>query len=283
MHFNLDQFLGSAPNDDAALARRCLAEGDASFVGYAYSSVFTPSMESWLRFVESRVNALDVAGAPDFVNRRFQMPYLQGARFVAMLHKKGGWDAVNRAYRDPPASTEEILHPNRFLEGRDRPRDLKLPSMHRFLPDGAREIWQDTVGELGLRTMWQRERPASLRKSAPTAMQAAEGWDGDRAAVHMANGQATLTWKMAFDDEQEALEGYAAYRQMMGRYPGFTVVDELEDRLSARSGGAGLWMERHGLTVVILEGFPPDRLPAAADAVFAASDGTAFDAPAEAR
>jgi hypothetical protein len=149
MHFGLQRFLADAPNDDAALARRCLAEGDASFVGYAYSSVFTPSMETWLRFVESRASALDVRGAPDFVNRRFQLPYLQGARFVGLLHRAGGWKAVNAAYADPPASTEEILHPEKFLKGRDRPVDVRLPDLRGFLPTGPRVCAPHGTGRAG--------------------------------------------------------------------------------------------------------------------------------------
>ncbi len=281
MHFDLDVFLAGAPNDDAALARRCLAEGDASFVGYAYSAVFTPSMESWLKFVESRVGALDVGGAPDFVNRRFQMPYLQGARFVALLHKKGGWAAVNRAYRDPPASTEEILHPHKFLEGRDRPRDIRLASMHTFLPEGSREIWQDTVGEMGLRTVLQRERPAAQARQAPTAAQAAEGWDGDRASVHSVGGALALTWKLGFDSEEDAVEAYAAYQQMMARYPGFVVDSQTQEMLLGHTGPVGAAMARRGVTVVVLEGFPLDRQAAALEAVFSRPDGTGFDPPAE--
>ncbi|MBI5498567.1 MAG: hypothetical protein HY904_26435 [Deltaproteobacteria bacterium] len=280
MHFGLDRFLSSAPNDDAALARRCLAEGDASFVGYAYSSVFTPSMESWLRFVESRTGALDVAGAPDFVNRRFQMPYLQGARFVGLVHKKGGWAAVNAAYRDPPASTEEILHPERYLRGRDRPRDIRLPPLMSFLGEGWREIWQEAVGELGLRTVWQREQQqAGLR--GPSAVKAAEGWDGDRAAVYVRNGVAVLAWKMGFDSDEDAREGHAAYRAMAGRYPGFTVVCETPERVVARTGDAGVMVERRGLSLLVLEGFPPETQEAAAEAAWAASDGNAFDPPAQ--
>lgn len=279
MHFHLDHFLGSAPNDDAALARRCLAEGDASFVGYAYSSVFTPSMESWLRFLEGRASALDVKQAPDFVNRRFQLPYLQGARFVAMLHKKGGWKAVNAAYLDPPASTEEILHPDKYLQGRDRPVDVQLPNVKPFLGDSARLIWEDTTGELGFATVLSRERPAAERKLAPQPSDAANGWDGDRAAVHLFQGNQTLTWKLALDSPKDAQEAWGAYRMMVGRYPGFEVVKETPDLLEAKTGRVGVWLERRGDRVVILEGYPLDVQAKAASAVFAQADGHAFDAP----
>lgn len=284
MNFDLGQFLNDAPTDDAALARRCLAEGDASFVGYQYSAVFTPGLESWLRFVENRVEALDVRGAPDFVNRRFQLPYLQGARFVGLLQKKGGWRAVNAAYADPPASTEEILHPDRFLNGRDRPVDIRLPPLGPFLPPGSRALWEDAVGELGLRVVFQRERPRGQAASRPTPTVAAEGWDGDRAAIHKTpGGGLTLVWKMAFDSPQDAMEAFVAYRAMMQRYPGFALRRGLPELVEATAGSSGLWLQRLEDRLLVMEGIAPARQQKAAAAVLAHPDGKAFDAPAGAQ
>jgi hypothetical protein len=279
MHFGLEAFLSGAPNDDAALARRCLVEGDASAVGYAYSSVFTPSLESWIGFLEGRQSALDVKDAPDFLNRRFQLPYLAGARLVGLMRKKGGWAAVNAAYRDPPASTEEVLHPERFLGGRDRPVEVRLPDVKPFLPEGARELWSDSVGELGLRTVLARERPGWARGERPTPGEAAEGWDGDRAVVLQQGGALVLAWKLAFDDDEEAGQGYAAYRRMAGRYPGFRASRETPTRLEGRTGQVGVWLERRGVLVVVLEGFPLDRQGRAAEALFNHPLGNAFDPP----
>ncbi|MEW5851378.1 MAG: hypothetical protein AB2A00_21495 [Myxococcota bacterium] len=279
MHFDLNRFLSTAPNDDASVARRCLAEGDASFVGYAYSSVFTPSMEAWLKFLESRASALDVRGAPDFLNRRFQLPYISGARFVAKLHRKGGWKLVNAAYADPPASTEEILHPEKYLEGRDRPVDVRLPDLRKLLPEGSREIFQDSVGELGFKTVLARERPDDKAKEEPTVNDAALGWDGDRASVLVRNGELLLAWKLAFDDEKDAREGFEAYRMMAERYPAYAVIKREGERMEARTGPVGLWLERQGLVVVVLEGFPLDSQARIAEAVFHEPDGHAFDPP----
>jgi hypothetical protein len=274
MHFDLDAFLAAAPNDDAQLARRCVAEGDASFVGYAYSSVFTPSMESWLKFVESRAGALDVEGAPDFVNRRFQLPYLQGARFVALLHRKGGWDAVNAAYQDPPASTEEILHPDVYLAGRDRPVDVRLPPLAPFLGEGWREVWQNSVGELGLRTVLAREPSV-----ASQAGLAAQGWDGDRAVVLERRGSTALAWHLRFDNEKEAQQAFAAYAQIVRAYPALRVLADQDSVLHATSRSTPVWLERAGAAVVVLDGFPEEHQSAAVRAILAQPLGPGFVPP----
>ena len=38
-----------------------------------------------------------------------------------------GWEAVNRAYRQFPTSTEQIMHPAKYLEQRDPPIEIGLP------------------------------------------------------------------------------------------------------------------------------------------------------------
>ena len=48
-------------------------------------------------------------------------PYIYGTLFVHALRRRGGWDAVNRAWDDPPTTSEQILHVDKWLAHEARP------------------------------------------------------------------------------------------------------------------------------------------------------------------
>ena len=83
------------------------------------------------------------------------------------LYETGGgsWSLVNSAYRfRPPASTEQIMHPDKYLqvEQPERVRAGKGPG------PGLAPARRRHVGRVG------------DRRAASTIPQAAEGWGGDR-------------------------------------------------------------------------------------------------------
>jgi hypothetical protein len=135
-HALADQRLGVPDIDriqeedaDAASAALALVEGDAQISTEAYAArALRPG------------DLLDVAGAslpelprtPHYLARSLLFSYLEGARFACTLHAEGGWEAVNAAYEDPPGSTDEVLFPARYRDGRGPrdprdPRDLPAP------------------------------------------------------------------------------------------------------------------------------------------------------------
>ena len=71
--------------------------------------------------------------------RLLLFPYEDGMRFVADIYRAGGLELVNRMYEQPPVSTEQILHPNKYLEG-ELPTPVNVPSA----PDGFRLVEAQT-------------------------------------------------------------------------------------------------------------------------------------------
>ena len=51
---------------------------------------------------------------PEILRRQLEFPYLEGQVFVTTLLGQGGWDSVDAAWDELPASTEQILHPERY-------------------------------------------------------------------------------------------------------------------------------------------------------------------------
>ena len=81
----------------------------------------------------SRASAQDTGDLPPFVEAQLVFPYMQGQRFIQRLtDRRRQLVVVDAAYRfRPPASTEQIMHPDKYLqvEQPDRvPLDARRPA-----------------------------------------------------------------------------------------------------------------------------------------------------------
>ena len=73
----------------------------------------------------------DTGDLPPFVEAQLLFPYLTGQRFVERLYATGNdsWSVVNTADRfRPPASTEQVLHPEKYLAVEQPERVASRPS-----------------------------------------------------------------------------------------------------------------------------------------------------------
>jgi hypothetical protein len=125
------------------------------------------------------------------------MPYLDGLTFVSALRQAGGWDAVNAAFEQLPASTEQILHPERYPD--DRPARVELPDVAAALGDGWSARYTQTLGELGVRIL------LADGGSESDVASAADGWGGDRLVMAEGPGDAwAIVWQTAWDNGDQA-------------------------------------------------------------------------------
>jgi hypothetical protein len=127
-HALTDQALGlpvpddlRAGREDADLAGSSLAEGDATLLMQQFSASL-PLDEQLQGFDPSALTEAiqvqaEVADLPPYLQSELTFPYEDGMTFACDLYQEGGWAAVDRAYRDPPDSTLEILFPERYREG----------------------------------------------------------------------------------------------------------------------------------------------------------------------
>jgi hypothetical protein len=178
-----------------------LVEGDASLLQTQYMRTFSPL--DWARFgwEYSRLDMTKYNKAPRAISAGLTFPYVYGQNFVKSLYTSGGWAAVNAAYSHPPQSTEQILHPQRYLSG-DAPIVVTLPPLTDTLGSGWRLVDEDILGEFYARLhLEQHLEPI-------TATLAAEGWGGDRYATFYNDAQKTtmLAWYTVWDNTAEAAE-----------------------------------------------------------------------------
>jgi hypothetical protein len=255
-HFGLSRFLDQDVSADQAIAARALAEGDATLVMGAYQ--FSEITASELEYMAYRASFVDRevidAVSPSLGILTF-FPYLQGSYFVYSLWVDSGfgWDRVNAAYTDPPVSSEQVMHPEKYL-ARDMPQAVTLPDLAPVLDPGWQEVDRNVLGEIGL-LAW-----LSDHLDLNTAAEGAAGWDGDLYTLWSnAAGDHILVVQSVWDAPGEAAqfsESFADYvtRRSLG-VPELT-LNEPGRRIWEYEGRATLLARANDQVLIILA---PDR------------------------
>jgi hypothetical protein len=157
-------------------------------------------------------------------------PYVAGPAVVQALPDKGGWEAVKAAWSRPPASTEQVLHPEKYLAF-EAPRLPLAPP----LPAGARLLRTGVLGEALIRTFLGEGSEA-----------AAQGWGGDAYKCADLGGRTLLTWRVEWDSAADAREFAAAARRRLGTpakgspKDGFDLYTRGEWRFALRERNGGV-------------------------------------------
>lgn len=250
--------LAAIADEDARLARLAVLEGDASLVGAAYLAfdegvpigravarlVEAARADSPEDFLQRFAHSPLLAGAPPAVRESLVFPYLGGMGFMAELHRAGGFRLVDRVLSRPPSTTEQILHPAKYLAG-----ELAIPVRAPAAPEGLRVVETGRMGELQTRALLSQCLGPAVARAA------AAGWGGDAfAVVQASDGAPAVLWSTAWDDEPEAAQFEQALRASAGCWAG---------------GPLPSAVLREGAKVAFVRGLPEPRLAAAASALLA--------------
>jgi hypothetical protein len=204
--FPLAPLLKYSPTaSDRLGAVHCLVEGDAvsAMLDVEYGSAFRLP-ESTIRRVFALSTALTEVGAttPHVLQEELVSPYTDGFAFVQGLRRRGGWGAVDVAWRRPPETTEQLLHLDKY-DAREAPIAIPVPSLEALGPD-FRASLDDVMGEQGLKLVFGEWA------SGTAAAQAAAGWGGDRYVVAQrgtaSRRELATAWHLRMDSERDAKE-----------------------------------------------------------------------------
>ncbi len=244
-HFDLKTFLSPKTpiDDDAQTARTFITEGDATFTMLAYMvaentgltdvSAIVPGMKIQLDMFANMSSKdyatslkMQAAAMPNMdkeiqkaIDQMDQLPpailrpmmdsYMKGSAVILAAFEKGGWPAVDDLYKNPPDSTEQVLHPTTKLVGkREPPIKVTVPKL-----DGEL-VSSNVIGELQWDvyfTLWTPDK----------ATKASQGWGGDRYSVVKRTDGSLLGYiATAWDTVEDAKEFAAAYEASFGkRFP----------------------------------------------------------------
>jgi uncharacterized iron-regulated protein len=203
-HFGLAKLHPPSFDGDAELALGALIEGDATY-----------TMIELLKKDQPRVTAMletPLQKAKDIQNAFL---YASGALYVKALKERGGWAAVNAAYRFTPQATASILH-----------------------PDGVKTVSLGpgkTRGELAIVTML-----AANPETASQAVEAATGWKADRVVE---DGD-IKSWVVAFATAENALRFQKAMAKLR-------IAQDPELKSFLDQPGANAWHRKPGGVVAV--------------------------------
>jgi hypothetical protein len=208
---------------DARVGTQGLTEGDPVYVERAYRQ---RCGGEW-----SCLTAPGTRPAGDAIARHpgvylvFVQPYVTGPGFVEALRNRSGgdWTAVNGAYADPPRTSEQVIHPERYPDE---------PSTEVTITDRSGSNWtrtgRDTAGEAGIHVMfWANglvDRPDDA-VSTDYRHRRSAGWEGDALVVYAGadgaaddgdgNDAAGYVWRSVWENGTEAREFQRGYETLL--------------------------------------------------------------------
>ena len=216
-HFDLLPLVVSRPYSyDTAEAAFAVVEGDAVGVQRRFEQTANVWNKRTLdeiarredeRFGEYRTTI----GAlfPSLLVETFIFRYRDGTRFVEGVRRRRGQAGVDELFRRPPASSEQVLHLDKYLAG-ESPRPITFDDSS-LTDDGWRQTASSAFGEIGVRGA------LAERLDAKETLRAAAGWGNDSARLFERAGEMLFKWQTAWDTEQDAAEFFAAYNLLQQR------------------------------------------------------------------
>jgi hypothetical protein len=197
-----------------------------------------------------------VPGVPDTLARSETMPYGFGYVFCSKMMRDWGIDGLDYFAAHPPASTEQVIHPEKAWAWRDLPVQIAVPQTW---SNGWTQRTGECLGEAGI---------AALLGCSLTNLNRGEklarGWDGDRAALFEGpDGGHLLLWASAWDSAAAAQQFARAWAEQRRTVHQAAVVETNghEFRWTRADGRAGI-VRQTGCQVICLETDRPAELSA---------------------
>ncbi len=249
-------------DDDRALARQALLEGDAMAVMLQYlleplQRHFSqlPDLAFIMRAQMSSMQSQYAVfkDAPAFLQESLLFSYGYGAAFLQKVWAADpSWQAVNRIYSDMPASTEQIMHPEKYLNSRDNPKTVPGIVPAEEIGAGWKTTYENTLGEFSLGLL------LSLRLSEERSRRAAAGWGGDKAALlENGEGKDAVFIRTVWDTPEDAEQFFLAMQDWLQKgYPKADRTDESPSGFSLLYGGECHSIRREGSDVRLVIGLP---------------------------
>ncbi|OIB57781.1 Hvo_1808 family surface protein [Natrialba sp. SSL1] len=290
-HFDLQSYDRETIDQDNA--KNGLIEGDAVWVDTTYEQ---RCEADWDCLQPTRTPP-----AADDLNWGLYLtvyqPYDDGPDYVDYLLGQGGWDAVDAAYDDPPASSSEVIRP-----GDDREptaieiEDRSTEEWTQLELDGD-DVATESVGEAGMVAMFAGGAFDDMR---PTVLEQADilgsgmgyefdhaitdGWAGDELVTYVATNDGETAddvddtgyvWQTEWASDEDAAQFADAYTELLELYNG-DQTDDSTDTYVIDDGFPGAYhIDQDGETVTIVRAPTVDDL----DAIDAGAVPGSADAP----
>jgi hypothetical protein len=264
-HFQIEAWLKTArPNDDAELAREAFLEGSAMAAMVDYLLEGTGKSVTNMPEFDPSILTGDIGStpslqkAPPFIKDSLVFPYFAGMTFTAAVLKPNGWSSLQKVFIKPPASTQQIMHPDLYRSGHV-PAPVAIPSVDATLGKNWKKLDENLMGEFG----WLEVLKQFLGDTRSRPLAAA--WDGDRyqlfenqvskrllliSLLHLSSQENAARF---FGQYSELLEKKHEHRTNLFRRPNFFSFDTPDGSVFLRCAGADCLVLEGGDRAVFME------------------------------
>jgi len=261
--FNLSKYTRQGrTSDDGSTARLAVMEGQATWLMTEYMArqngttlIGHPQMVDAAAGMSESEGASQFPvfdNAPLYLRLSLVFPYTKGMLFQNALVEHDGKQAFAEPFRRPPVSTQQILHPAKYLAD-EKPAQPALPDPH--LPHGYKGLVEGTMGELEHHILLEQY----AGKEAEQAI--APHWRGSvfELRENKKAGRVVLLYAAQWDSEDAARRYFTAYREVLRKkWKQMTVTAETGTSVSGTGDDGRFVLERKENVVTSMEGLPPE-------------------------
>jgi hypothetical protein len=219
--------LDDADRSEESAALTALIEGDATFVESLWEDKHLSAAERAAAAVGGSNDGGAYEKAPPYLLDSLLFPYQAGLTFVRSRHKAGGFAEVDNAYRNPPTSTEQILHPDTYAPGQGWTAP-PLPDL--ALATGCGKVDTGTLGEFDMGEL------LTPRIGESDAHKAAAAWNGDAYGVVRCGAALGLADRWQADTAADAGRLADALTRWSRGWSGATRAPDADGRFSGPRG-----------------------------------------------
>jgi hypothetical protein len=203
-YFELNRPALQKARDETGFAFSALTEGDAVRVQNAYHASLSAADQAAADDEEAQLGAgLDLSAIPQVLVDNVVAPYQYGPVFVDALLADGGQPELDKAFTEPPTTSEQFMDPQHYIEG-DAPKAVPVPAA-----DGA-VFDQGTVGAFTLGEMLDSAGSNSTH-------QAVDGWGGDVYVAWHDGDRSCVRAAFVGDSDADTTEIYDALKDWAGQ------------------------------------------------------------------
>ncbi len=143
-------------------------------------------------------------GTPYVVERELDTWYEDGLCFIQAVADKEGPQGIADVFKNPPTTTEQILHPEKYFAG-ETGMKITLPDLTSALGGSWQKLSQGDFGEFGL----QNVMLAGLPDDRTAVQTAAAGWNGDAWDLYVSGDQRLVHMQTQWDTTNDAQEFFS--------------------------------------------------------------------------
>lgn len=245
LQFNTPEFAKTLKYDDSycdeegemCVILEAITEGDATLTEYLLQAEKDLNLNQNDTSNETEDSSI-FDSAPKFFQDSMLFPYQYGFDFVSNQYMKGGFKSVNQLYLDPPASVEQIIHPEKYQK--DEPTDVNIEPFVNLIGQNSELGYGNVLNEADLTWLFGSAYKEEWRLSEQQASSAAAGWDGGSFQFARCDGKSLFFSKTVWDTKKDAQEAYQAYSQ----YSKLRFGDPQE---------GGYWVDEDGFRVDLIQ------------------------------